>query len=71
MKKQGSMQQKLTEVEYESKHKGGKIFQMQKSLKDLEKLLKREAACGKRCHHSAESCYKRFSMNGYTSCRKL
>ena len=41
MKKQGSMQQKLTEVEYESKHKGGKIFQMQKSLKDLEKLLKR------------------------------
>ena len=40
MKKQGSMQQKLTEVEYERKQKGGKIFQMQKSLKDLEKLLK-------------------------------
>ena len=28
------MQQKLTEVEYESKHKGGKIFQMQKIWKN-------------------------------------
>lgn len=39
MKKRNSMQQKVTEFEYESAHRGGKFFKMQKSLKELEKIL--------------------------------
>lgn len=41
MKKQNSMQQKVTEFEYESAHKRGKFFRLQKSLIELEKILEK------------------------------
>ena len=39
MKKRNSVQQKMTEFEYESTHRCGRLFRIQKSLKELEKLL--------------------------------
>ena len=40
MKKQDSLYRKLEEFEYESSHRGGRFFKLQKSLKELEPLLK-------------------------------
>lgn len=40
LRKPSSVHRKMTEFEYTSAHKGGNFYKIQKSLKELDKLLK-------------------------------
>lgn len=47
MRKRGTMQRKLEELEYESAHRGGNFSRIQKSLRELDQMLK-SAELGKK-----------------------